>query len=991
MNKESSSAQFDYENEQQLAAQQIKAIKDTYNIKFENEARFAKIMEKQIHDVKKKHAEDNLSTRTINALRLRCMKEYYAEEVKERQAKRAEEEKNLQFMTAAERKEYAANAAYRLKEDFNAQRAILMETIKCANEGTEARKKAEQELHDLVASHQTDLRNQRLKDIDDEYTKKKKELGEEKKRTEAISGIKAYKNTAKGEDLAKIDGAPSEGANKVAGILKTITNFNPKQLLKNNAEQKRAEADAAAEKVAALQEELKRAQEEGASEDEIAAIIQKGQEAQLEATKLGNEAAAAEMANKVADAIAGEYKNQYEKATSILSDYMGSVNARLQGSGENFYKLSDKISNNLSLSPFVKTTKVLEEMKKAVDEGIAYNIEQRAFLSGISDKIATTFDVFDSNLMRIIRLQQADTTSTRMGMEAYLTKMLNNMFQDTSYLKNMADQVTGALVDATSNLSYQASAEFEFVVQKWLGALSSLGLSDNTVGEIAKGINYLATGDVQNLANSTSLQTMFAMAASEANLEYSELLLNGLDADTTNTLLESVVVYLKKIAEGSENQVVRRAYGDIFNLSNSDMKAISNLTQGEISYLAGNMLSYGGMQSEINSQMMQVLTRINLGTMLDNIYENVLYGVASDMANNPVTFAMQKMLNFMEETKTDIAIPFMNVYGFGLDVNATVKDLMQMGLGIGQAMSLAGNVLAALGSGSMGGLNLDSWGAKETTKRGTGGFSLSPGGTLGGVSSSIGTFEASGNSEDMKKDSISGVKDDAEENNKDMGMDEPKYTMETFFKQLVVDEGSGNKIRAIIEDDPNKIYKVELVSPDTEAFQPNLTDVRNSLTSISSTLTSFNESWAKWMGGEKGNYLEIIASHFTENAPLQVAIASTGSGESFLGSGSVSSTSSVPASSTNDTLKDIRGTDSTPEKSEVKVTIPDNLQVSLKNNDALATAILAALCGANQKDGNLYNLIEMIKGGSIPVKTPYGIPLAVTGDVNTTTISPPPN
>jgi hypothetical protein len=267
------------------------------------------------------------------------------------------------------------------------------------------------------------------------------------------------------------------------------------------------------------------------------------------------------------------------------------------------------------------------------------------------------------------------------------------------------DAVSSAIVDANSQLARNQAAEFEYMVHKWLGALSSLGLSDDTVSEIAKGINYLATGDVTNLANSSSLQTLFALAASNANMEYSELLLNGMDAQKTNKLMASMVSYLKEIAENSENQVVKSAYGDIMNISLSDMKAISNMTADEINTLYGNSMSYSDMTSEMNTQMLQLLKRTSIANMMDNLLSNVMYASASDLVNNPAIFAMQKMVDFMEETKTDIEIPFINVYGFGLDLNASVKDLMQMGLGLTQAFSMVGSILGGLGA--MGGFNLN--------------------------------------------------------------------------------------------------------------------------------------------------------------------------------------------------------------------------------------------------------------------------------------------
>ena len=570
------------------------------------------------------------------------------------------------------------------------------------------------------------------------------------------------------------------------------------ELFKKQTELANENAKKSEDRLKDLDDEWNKRIEEGEDPNspEMLQLRETRDQAKNQAIKDKNLASALNGMSKALDSMKGDYKKAFGEASTILNDYQGSIDARLQGSDKTFKDLSDTISSNLSISPYVKTTKVLEKVKEATEKGINYNLEQRAFLAGLTDKIATTFDAFDSNLLRIIRLQQADSTASRLGMEASLTKLFNNMFEDSSYLSETADSVSAALIDAQSQMTNQGAAEFEYIVQKWLGALGSLGMSGDTLTQIATGLNYLATGDVTNLASNSSLQTLFSMAASNANLEYSELLLNGLDAGTTNQLLGSMVSYLKDIADNSENQVVKSAYGDILNLSHSDMRALSNLTTAEINTLGGNTMTYGDMQSELNNQFSQLSARTSLATMMTNVYDNVMYGMASDMVNNPVTFAMTKMLDWMKETETDIAIPFINAMGFGLDLNATVGDLMQMGLGIGQAFSMTTNILSGLSSG--GGLNLDSWNASETTKRGSG-LNLTSLSTLGGTSGSIGTFAVSGNSSDTATSSISSATDDSEETKKitNKNSKPPEKTIEDLYKAIV---GESAESYAVVRD-----------------------------------------------------------------------------------------------------------------------------------------------------------------------------------------------
>lgn len=924
MSDDIENAELNVEEIQQQTDFQIKstaaALEKIHKDKIDKEQIFHNVAEEL---ARKRTKEGTVAIANDHKFKIDLVSAYNKKCLEEMQKRFDMEKKNLAFASTQEREEYKSNAAYRRTQLFEEFRQGKLDELELAKGHAAEEKRIRKELLDETIKYQRDLREQ-------EYQNEIAEIEAAKERRKNTTGpIKTIQNAQDmGSPIANI-------GNTIAGVLKSVS-VSPKDRLKASADESQKEADALAKKLESAKKDYEAAKESGAySPEQLAEMLKEGQQLQLEATAKMNEANMKKMASAVVDGLGKEYENQYDKATDILSQYKGSVDARTQGSGLNFDKLSDKISSNLSFSMVVKTTKVIDEMKKAVDQGIAYNVEQRAFLSGISDKIATTFDVFDSNLMRIIRLQQADTTATRMGMEAALTKMFNNMFQDTSYLNGAFDSVTGALVDATSMLSYQASAEFEYVIQKWLGALSSLGLSDNAVTTIAQGINYLATGDVQNLANNSSLQTLFAMAASNANMEYSQILLEGLNADTTNRLLESVVKYLKTIAEESENQVVRRAYGDIFNMSNSDLKAISNLTQAEISYLAGNMMSYSGMEEEINNQLSSVIKRTSFAEILDNIYTNVLYGVAEDMASNPVTFAMQKMLNFMNDTETDIAIPFINVYGFGLDINATVKDLMQMALGIGQAMSLAGNILSALTSGSSGGTNLDSWGASTTTRRGSGGLTLSPTSILGDVSASMGGFSGSGNSEDMKKDSISGATEDSEETKEITNKSsEDEYTMKTLFEETI-NGTEGKSIRTKPVIDTNTAFSVHLMSIDSSLLNDNPI-----LTSLGLIKTAINS----------------IDSKIVKEEPLNNPSIST----------TITSNSSV--------LDGIKTAEGDIEKVSVEMKFPEELKFKLADTESLATAIATRIYDGD-KNASLASLISTVLSSlnnGVPIYTPAG-------------------
>lgn len=580
--------------------------------------------------------------------------------------------------------------------------------------------------------------------------------------------------------------------------LKSERDQAKQQLKELNNTNKKAYAAAKANQVK-LNKDLKQLQKSGASEEEIAAKSAElaAANAEVDSTKEDYKATSGmsfvEDIKKSLSNAFNQFSNEVieaqHAADSMMSNYQSRVNANLQGSGKTFQDALELVEKNLAISPIVKMEDVINSIKEASDQGIMYNIEQRSFLNTVSDKIAHTFDAFDSNLTRLIRLQQADSTAARLGLEANLTKLFNSTFNDSSYLTDVYDSVSQAIIDANSQLTKEQSAEFEYTLQKWLGSLYSMGLSSNTVTQIAQGINMLATGDVTNLSNNSSLQTLMAMSASNAGLDFAQIMLDGLDADTTNALLESMVMYLKDIAENSDSQVVKSAYGDIFNMSLSDLKSFSNMTTSDISRISGTSMSYNNMVSETQSQLLQTIQRASMTENMSNIFSNALYGMGLDMAQNPATWTLDKVLQFMESSGIDINIPFVSVFGSGLDINATVTDLMRMGLGVAGAFSLITNVLGALGTGGGTGLQLSDWGGTEVNQRGTGiGGLLST--MIGGTSSS--TYVSNSSTSDIQTSAISSATDEAAETSKitNKNAETNEHTLDDFWKATVGNSAS---------------------------------------------------------------------------------------------------------------------------------------------------------------------------------------------------------
>ena len=265
--------------------------------------------------------------------------------------------------------------------------------------------------------------------------------------------------------------------------------------------------------------------------------------------------------------------NSIDNYLTQYSSYMGIWNTRLQGTDKTYSSISKLVDSAIGMNAYITQSKVFEKLNTYVQEGIAYNVEQRAFLGTVSEKIAATFDAANGTLLQLIRIQQADSTAARLGMESTLTQLLNSMYSDTSYLSGLSDSVSAAILEANSQLSRDGSLAFEYSVQKWLGSMSSVGVSDSTIQSIAQGINSLATGDVTALSGNVSLQNLLVMAANAAGLDYSTLLTGGMNANTTNQLLGGLVTYLQSLAQ-TENQVVKSQYANLFGVTISDLTSL---------------------------------------------------------------------------------------------------------------------------------------------------------------------------------------------------------------------------------------------------------------------------------------------------------------------------------------------------------------------------------------------------------------------------------
>lgn len=454
--------------------------------------------------------------------------------------------------------------------------------------------------------------------------------------------------------------------------------------------------------------------------------------------------------------------NKIDENINSYFQYQATINARLQGTELTYQRMLKTMTGNLGMSMLVSQREYIEEFKKLVDAGIAHNAETRAFLATVSDKVVNTFNAFDANLLKLIRIQQNDSTAARLGLESSLNTLFNSYFSDTSYLNDVHDSVSGAILEASSMLTKDMSLEFEYMIHKWLGSLYSLGVSEDTLQSIAQGLNYLGTGNVTALNGNEALQTLLAMSANRGGESYADILVNGLNADTTNNLLRGMIEYLMEIATNTESsQVTKSAYSDLFGLHISDLRAIINLTEGDIESLANLTMTYSQAVEETQNQLSSIISRTHVSQMVDMLFDNAVLGASLDIGKNPVTYGLWKTLNLVEELTGGIALPFVNVFGSGFDLNTTVTQLAKSGMA---GLTLLGNLVSALGSGGLNtGMDINEWNNVEMTSRGSADRFLATGTTSGFSTSTRLDYAGSGSAEDLKITEMSDASDQAAE------------------------------------------------------------------------------------------------------------------------------------------------------------------------------------------------------------------------------------
>lgn len=332
-----------------------------------------------------------------------------------------------------------------------------------------------------------------------------------------------------------------------------------------------------------------------------------------------------------------------DNAARIYSDSYGRVNAAISGADKTFNDLLDGM-RDVGVSTLVKQTDLLQNLTDVASQGISADLEQIALLSTIKDKTVASFNSTDSNLRRLVRLNQnlGNLTAKQFGLAAVLRTELNAAFGDSSFIGRQFQSLTGTLLDAISANALKGgtdSTNFYAVLETFAAGMYEAGVDEGTVNSIAQGINYLGSGNVQALSGNKALQNLLLLSLDNAGLDYATIMQQGLTTQDTYLLLQSIVDYLADITDTTKkNNVLQSSYANLFNLSITDMSAIRNLSQ--MSTFRNMALSSVNQTGEwaLNQATNELLSiseeRTTFAEALNNFIDNAKFSMGIGVASS---------------------------------------------------------------------------------------------------------------------------------------------------------------------------------------------------------------------------------------------------------------------------------------------------------------------------------------------------------------------
>lgn len=393
-----------------------------------------------------------------------------------------------------------------------------------------------------------------------------------------------------------------------------------------------------------------------------------------------------------------------DEGIKVYSDYAIKVSTALSGTTKTYVQTVEKLNSAIGSTGLAKMSSVLSEMNNLTTKGIIANVEQKSFLAAIKDGIVSTFDVADSTMLRLIKLQGEESTTNRLVMQASLRDYLNAQYENSQYIYENYKQVSDSLLEATSLLTSSLSLSLESTVQKWMGSLSSVGMSTNAINNLAQAIGYLGSGDLQGMSSS-GVQKLVMMGASRAGLSYSDMLTGGVSAENAEALMAGMVRYLGSL---TGNNVILSEYAKIFGISVSDIVAARNATE-EVDSILGSQIAY--TETALSKYLTQYNETLNQvpSVLYDALMDNMFFGMGINVASSRSNYGMYKVGGFLSSLGSDISKSgeaivstvgnVMNLAGMGAQLAAglgltEVKGWKNLGKSLTSLLNSFGNLFA---------------------------------------------------------------------------------------------------------------------------------------------------------------------------------------------------------------------------------------------------------------------------------------------------------
>ena len=343
----------------------------------------------------------------------------------------------------------------------------------------------------------------------------------------------------------------------------------------------------------------------------------------------------------------------------------------------------------------------LNSMKTVAKTGYLKDLEGRTFIDVMKEQLLPAFNVTNSTLYRILRLVDSgnsDSTYQRLAIQTYLTRYLNEYYEDSEYIQSQFASIESALLDSIAVkgsekvIGNEETLTYEATVQAWTAAMYNSGVSSGVISNIAKGIDYLASGNIEALSQNETLMNFFAIAAAKSNLSIADMLINGLDNSEIYSMLETIVRYLSEISISSNN-VVRSEYAKIFGMSVADMVGVQNFVEGGgLSTLlkAKPLSEYGSTSREFSEQLYAMFnptafvsykgSRITAQSYLANMLDNTLTETALNFGNNLYSYTSYKMASVVGNIADAVSVvfPFAKIVSVAAKLSQVIKVFTEL-------------------------------------------------------------------------------------------------------------------------------------------------------------------------------------------------------------------------------------------------------------------------------------------------------------------------